>query len=182
MAYTIGIGVLIDGEQFNKLRAIELRLADKTGNTEGLGQPPHVTVKRPFSVETVSAISQVAVIMKEVSANFHPFVLKLKTHANFDREVLYAQVEENHTLTKLHRDLLEALSPLLPKENPLEGPDMIFHSTLAMGLSDKEYGQAEAELQKIVPEPLVCPIEKVGLFLGLDNDEHWVVIDEVLLA
>ena len=60
MKYTIGIGVLFDESTHNLIRDIELRLAKETKNFAGLGQPPHVTVKRPFDVDKIKDSSQAA--------------------------------------------------------------------------------------------------------------------------
>jgi hypothetical protein len=46
MSYRIGIGLLIDAPFYDKIRSLELEIAEATKNYAGLRQPPHEKVKK----------------------------------------------------------------------------------------------------------------------------------------
>lgn len=182
MTITVGVGALIEQEQFNILRNIELSLAVKTGNWYGLGQPPHIAIKRPFQMEK-ARLEYVQSAVRQVAQGFGRFSVRLSGCANFDKKVLYIQVGDNAMLFDLHDQLLTTLASLYKKSNQSKGPDMIFHSTLAMNLSPEEYEIASSEMKKLMPShPIVCDIKKIGVFLSVDNSRHWVVIGEYPLS
>ncbi len=185
MAYTIGIGVIIENPDYNRIRDIELNLANATGSFSGLGQPPHVTVKRPFVVDGLDDIQKAAKIMDKLAASTKAFKINLEGHKNFSDKVLYLEVVKNDHLNKIHEQLLAALEPLFPGSTGVfEGQKMIFHSTLAMDLSGKQFTVAEEALKHYDRKQLAfsVPIKKIGLFLGIDQETHWVIIKEASLA
>lgn len=176
MTYTIGIGVLIEGDQFNKLRSVELSLTDKTGNTSGLSQPPHITVKRPFDVADVNQIAIVRDTMRKIAEKTKCFNVRLSGTASFSRNVHYACPLPSEALIRLHKDLLDSLKSLGVEPNEFEADNVTFHSTLAMDLTESEFEIAAKEL-KSTEIDMDCLIGKIGLFLGLANNTNWVVID-----
>ncbi len=185
MPYTIGIGALIEGEANNNIRKIELGLADKIGNSKGLGQPPHISVKRSFTVPDLATIAQVEALMHEIAKKSRPFDVGLEGVGSFADKVLYLKVLANDSLQTMHQDYLNAFRPVLPESiGKLEGDKMVFHSTLAMGLTPEEFKEGKDYLD-IAPEEtytFTTSINKVGLFLGVDDNSHWVVINEIVLG
>lgn len=179
MSYALGIGALIEGPEFNTVRDIQLQLAAKTNSLNGLCQPPHVTVKRPFEVSSKEEVEAVIEIMDKVATACSSFEVRLKDFDSFGSHFIYANAEDGEALMNLHHDLMSALYLLKVAPDPFEGESMAFHTTLAMGLSKKEFKTAESELENLMPDkPIHCKIKKLGLLLGLDDASYWSVIKE----
>lgn len=179
MSFTIGIGALIENEPFNELREVALRLAIMTNNWCGLSQPPHVTIKRPFEVKDLATIKKVARDMEYIATAQAPFKLKLAGRKSFGQAVIYVPVADNQTLDKLHAQLLERLAPYYQETDKFEGSKMVFHGTLAMDLSSKEYKIGMSELQSSeLNTSFNIPVTTLGLFLGIDDLTQWVVIHQ----
>lgn len=184
MKYTIGIGTIFDESTYNSIRDIELKLANDTGNFAGLGQPPHVTVKRPFDVSNVEDIQKCLSIMSDLAARTKAFELELSGIGNFSDSVLYLRPTYSESLIAIHDDLVTEVESIFPGSKTMrEGDNMIFHSTLAMDLTARQFESAKQYLDSLTPEQLnfTARIKKVGLFLGIDNNTHWIVIAEEIL-
>jgi 2'-5' RNA ligase len=182
MKFTIGIGVLIEGDAFNSLRNTELRLRLKNGNADGLQQPPHVTVKRPFVVNE-EIFEHARSILHMTAQKFAPSQVKLTGESAFGTSVVFASVEPSEFLTRLHESLLKSLDTHGVQPDTFEGQNMVFHSTLAMNLTPDQFEKSQDILQNLrLTWPLICNVSKLGLFLAIDDDRHWIVIDEATLT
>lgn len=60
---------------------VNLSAPAESGNSLGLGQPPHVTVKRPFDVSTVDQIRECEAVMADFATRTQP----LLQHNSVDR-------------------------------------------------------------------------------------------------
>lgn len=114
MKYTIGIGVIFDESTCNTIRGIELNLANDTGNFAGLGQPPHVTVKRPFDVSSIEDIQKCQSILSGLAANTETFDLELSGIGNFSDSVLYLRPTYSKNLIAIHDDLVTEIESIFP--------------------------------------------------------------------
>lgn len=181
MKYTIGIGVLFDENSYNAIRDIELELSERTNNFSGLGQPPHVTVKRPFAVEGIEDIKKCESIMQDVATRAKSFQLELSGIGSFSNTVLFLRPEQNKNLEDIHDNLINEIESVFPSSKTVhEGDNMIFHSTLAMDLSPQEFHIAKNYMDSIPHEKLsfMVRVQKIGLFLGVDNNTHWITLSE----
>lgn len=184
MKYTIGIGVLFDESTHNLIRDIELRLAKETKNFAGLGQPPHVTVKRPFDVDKIKDIHKCQEIMNDLAARSKPFNLKFSGIGNFSDKVLYLHPIYNENLVTIHNELVDEIETIRPgSKGTREGENIKFHSTLAMDLTTQQFLVAEQYLGSLNLDLLnfTAQVQRIGLFLGIDHNTHWAVIAEKAL-
>ena len=183
MKYTIGIGALINGKWANRIRELELQVGDMVNNYTGLGQPPHVTIKRSFDVDGIKGIRKCEEIMSALAKDCAgTFNITFDGIGHFGESVLFLQVVPNDTLLSMHKKLLTSLEPIFPgSTGKIEDGNMVFHSTLAMGLELGQFNKAQHLLNQYPREDLsfIIPIQKLGLFLGIDDNTHWVVISEV---
>lgn len=181
MTYTIGIGALIEGDAFNCIRTIELDTANAIGSFQGLAQPPHVTVKRPFDVRDVASIKKTSQLMHAIASNTRSFELTLDGVNNFADKVWYLSVQKNEALAQLHNQCLDKLTPFFPDcKGVFEGENAVFHSTVTMDMTPEQFTLAEKYL-KSQPEDryvISAPVTKLGLFLGMNNNTHWVIVDQ----
>ena len=177
MSFTIGIGVLLEEAANNRLRELELLIAQATGNWTGLGQPPHVTIKVPFEVASMEDIHKTGVLMHRLAAQTKSFPVEIYGFGNFGEQVVYGVVKNSDEFTGLSNPLIDALISDDQKREYERGR-MIFHSTLGLKLNSREYKLA---IKKLEQETLQLSTRAVGLglFLGIDELKHWVVIDEV---
>ncbi|HVS58583.1 MAG TPA: 2'-5' RNA ligase family protein [Candidatus Saccharimonadales bacterium] len=176
MSFMIGIGVLLEEAATNRLRQFELRLAKESGNWSALRQPPHITVKVPFPVNSTADIDKVSGIMAALAERTDNFEIELQGFGNFGDTTLYAAVKNTHELLNLSDQLIEEFTePGEARER--EQRRMIFHSTVAKDLGTKEYEKARKYLQH-ESLALKARAQGLGLFLGIDNLQHWVVISE----
>lgn len=176
MSFTIGIGVLLEANANNKLRHLELLLVNETGNWSGLGQPPHVTVKVPFQVSTAQDVERASRIMADLASGTTSFDIELQDFGNFGDKVIYAAVKNPDKLLRLSNKLIdEFIAPGAARE--YERKRMIFHSTLAMNLSESQY-LAGTEILRETSLEIKTKVTGLGLFMGINNLQHWVVISE----
>ena len=181
MSFTIGIGAIIEGEQLNAVRNLELGAATETTNFSGLSQPPHVTVKRPFTVNSADDIEKAKAILSTIAESISPLEIQYEEFGNFGESTLFLAIKQNEALEELHTKLLTQLGEQFKAEAPFEGKEMVFHTSIATSLQP---GQLEVVKNTSVPQSLTVPftVRKVGIFLGLDNNKQWVVIFEKSLT
>jgi 2'-5' RNA ligase len=181
MSYTIGIGALLDTETFNLVRSLELDAALATRNYAGLGQPPHVTIKRPFQVATLDDVNKLCKLLSDTAQQTSAFNLSYSGLNNFGDSTLFLAVRPSKELQKLHESLLSTLKTMFKSAESLhEGKEMVFHTSVAVNL---EKGQLQTAKEKLRNDVAVsCTVRKLGLFLGLDNNTHWSIISEAELA
>lgn len=183
MPYSIGIGVLLEGVAFNELRALEMELAERVGNTNGLVQPPHITVKAPFSVPDYDTVRQVISAMEEIAERIPPFSIELNGFADFGGSVLFAKVTPNEEIRALHQHYLTRIEAIVPgARGQFEGDNVVFHSSIALGLNPPQFDNALKHLQQRWLRSYRRRVyaEKVGLFMNL-NDQ-WIVVHETQLC
>lgn len=181
MSYTVGIGALVDGETFNKVRSLELTIAAATGSYTGLGQPPHITVKRPFQIGSVDDIAKLQSLVADIARTTPAFTVVYGGLDNFDDTALFLAVAPSRNLEILHETLLSKLQTTFGSvEAPHEGTEMVYHTSVALGLQGGQAQQLVAKLDNSLPTS--CIIHKLGIFLGLDDNTHWSIISEIKLA
>lgn len=181
MSYRIGVGLLIDAPFYDKIRSLELQIAEATKSSTGLGQPPHVTVKRTFEVDSIADINKCTEIMGMIAEKHNPIPLSFQGIANFNKKVLYMQVAPSSLLRRIHKDLLTILeSSFSNARSALEADKMVFHTTLAMQLSSEQFNIAR-QITDALPTNatnFTSTAQRIGLFLGIDNNTHWVVLSD----
>lgn len=185
MSYRIGIGLLIDAPFYDKIRPLELEIAEATKNYAGLRQPPHVTVKRTFEVDSIADITKCAEIMGTVAEKYNPIPLSFHGVANFNEKVIYMQVAPSSPLRHMHKDLLTALeSKFSNARSTLEADEMVFHTTLTMQLSLEQFNIARQIADTLPTDAtnFTATAQRIGLFLGIDDNTHWIVLSEQKLG
>ena len=185
MSYRIGIGLLIDAPFYNNIRSLELEIAGATKNSAGLRQPPHVTVKRTFEVDSIADITKCAEIMGMVAKKYNSIPLSFQGIANFHKKVMYMQVAPSSPLRRMHKDLLTALELKFSNaRSTLEADEMVFHTTLAMELSSEQFGIARQIADALPTDAtnFTATAQRIGLFLGIDDNTHWIVLSDQKLG
>jgi 2'-5' RNA ligase len=181
--YNIGIGALIDDSTFTDIRAIELELATQTGNRSGLAQPPHVTIKSPFAVDSMAAIHRYRELMDSIAGKYPPIHLELSGAGTFLDTTVYLSVATNDALRQLHEELLALTLRHFPDaRGAFEGSEIVFHSTIAKELTPTQFTTANHLLTSMAPKNLQfnTTISRLGLLLQVDN--HWIVLAQKSLT
>lgn len=176
---SVGIGILLEGDVFNHARFVELELARVTGSNHGLVQPPHVTVKAPFSVPNLGAVQDVVTLMNSVAQKTKPFLMELDGFGNFAQSVIYLRVTPTPELVNMHDSYLRIIGEQFPhSRGSFEGAQAVFHSSVALGLTSEQCSMAEAHLQNsgLFKYRRTMLVRTVGLFLNLNN--QWIVVHE----
>ena len=185
MTYQIGIGALIEDESFNEIRALELEIYENTNDFKGLIQPPHITIKRPFVVNNLEELKEVIRIIQQISKTTYQFNIELGSVENFSQTVLYLSLVNIKEIFNLHLKLVELLREKFPSSiNEFDGDGVIFHTTVAMDIKAEIF---DIEKKLILPKAKTIlnkpvKINKLGLFLALDNETQWVVVFETPLT
>ena len=169
----IGFGILLEKEHFNYARRLELELRQWFGSNEGLKQPPHITFKAPF---TVNSMEPFANYLDELAATTHPFDVTVEGFGAFPPHVLYLDVEPNQELFALHTRVLEELdSAYQVPPGRFEGQQVKFHSTVAIGdPTENAFASAKAWLGENSPR-FSFTIKTFGLFYHLEPDGGWII-------
>lgn len=177
MTYKIGVGILLEDELHNQVREIQLRIADVTGNWQGLCQPPHITVKRPFEVASLHGLEHYSESITKATAELKPFEVKLATFGDFGGETLFVRAEaKSEELSDVHRHLV-SIAGAANTTDQFEGDVMVFHSTIARGLTKSQFDAAQHELKDIKLSANFT-VKRLGLLLDTGKGMHWAVIRE----
>lgn len=171
----IGYGLILPQDSFNISRNLEVELLLADNSEAGLTQDPHVTIKRPFVIDSRD-LAVFINYLEVLAARVSPFDLTFQGIGFFGTSTLYLKVKTNKKLTALHEMILADLRKLGVLPHAFEGPNVIFHSTLAMDLSESQFKIASAILEK---KPKICmsfTIAEIGLFLNVEGHNSWVVI------
>ena len=105
--------LLADTEAHNMVRKISWDFHQKY-HTGILSLPPHVSLKQPFPMESLSALER---YMDEFARSFEPFEVKLTeldvipiSHEDIEYGILWIDVQETEELRGLHNRLNEELN------------------------------------------------------------------------
>ncbi len=164
----MGIGLLIEDDAFNIVRDLQLTVSRTANNVNGLKQPPHITVKRPQTLNHPSEIDNMFAIVDDIAARHHQVDVTLDSIGNFTDKVMYLGIADTTELKQIHQQIAHSLTA-----QTTEQP--IFHATLAHGLTADQFAVAQKELKYIQAElPLKISLKKIGCFMEVDG--HWVVV------
>ena len=182
MKLIIGVGLLLEGESYNKIREIEQIFSTTISNDHGLFQPPHITIKRPFQVKSLEDIQDISKTIEKFCKKQKKIKLKLSGIKSFTEKAVYFQVLNDSKVRSIHEDLLLILrSKHSIKAEAFDGPKFVAHSTIAMELDEKQHNEIERKLiHKYNKLRIDTTISKIGLFLNID-DAHWIIIREYFM-
>lgn len=169
----IGIGLLVDGEAFNRLRELELIISNETSNELGLYQPPHITIKRPFESDKPT-FESAKKLLKEFARSANEFEIDLGIYKTFSNQVIYAYPDDTNIIL-LKNKLLGMLKKIGVEGDEFDTDKFIAHSTIGLDLSPNEYKIAESKLENHKNEVITTKISHVGLFLNIDK-RHWIIV------
>jgi 2'-5' RNA ligase len=170
----IGYGILLDGEIYNFMRKMELLLFDRYKIQKGLCQPPHITIKPPFTVDDISVYQT---YLDELCQKIEPFDIELEGFNSFGKKVIYLDVKKSSKLDEIYQTIF---SDIRSKFNPeIKKDDMVFHATLAYDdLNEESFDEAYEYLKSNFQPKFTMTAGKVGLFYQLVDDSGWIVIRE----
>ncbi len=183
MSYSIGVAALLEGKAFNIVRSLEVAINEKLPKASSLNQPPHVTIKRPFVVNTRQDIEHVSRLINLVVSDEKSFNIEYNGVDSFSDKALIMPLKKPLTeLKSLHRRLVGELSRFYDCRVNFEGDAMIYHTSLATNLKGRDIETAKAAIAEMtIPEGAVS-IDKIGLFLNTNNGSEWVIIEEIHLS
>ncbi|PIZ76436.1 hypothetical protein COY05_01100 [Candidatus Peregrinibacteria bacterium CG_4_10_14_0_2_um_filter_38_24] len=167
----IGYGIVLEGEIFNFMRDMELKLFQQYGFEKGMEQPPHITIKPPFEVEEIDSYMD---YLEEFCSKIDSFDVELEGFNSFSNKVIYLDVMKN--------DMLHKLNQIIMSDLKLESDEMIFHATLGYGdLSEEKFKDAFEYLKVNFKPKFKFRVSKIGIFLNLPNDAGWIIVKECSL-
>jgi hypothetical protein len=185
MKYSIGAGLILDQVQHNFVRNLELEITRNTNNSSGLCQPPHVTVKRPFTVGSTEDVVRYAAMVAQIAKETQPIELCFQEPASFSHSTVYlpAVATDGSVLMNLHRLLLDAANGAYSSaQDAYEGTAMVFHSSIALGLSEQQHLNTMKLLRDKVVSHEHFTLNRLGLFLSIDEGKNWIIVHESLLG
>ena len=129
--------LLADTEAHNMVRKISWDFHQKY-HTGILSLPPHVSLKQPFPMESLSALER---YMDEFARSFEPFEVKLTeldvipiSHEDIEYGILWIDVQETEELRGLHNRLNEELNQRFGSAPAdYDGDEYHFHMTVMLG-------------------------------------------------
>lgn len=127
------IALLLDHHVHNVARklAVEVHQTYQIGFA-GSQLPPHVSLKQPFSIPTLSAIEA---YVDQLAESIDPVALTFpRLGGPGNAPVLWLEVEETPILRSLHTRVNQEVAERFPgTQAPFDGPDYRFHLTIALG-------------------------------------------------
>lgn len=177
MKYRIGIGLLLPDLQFNFVRNIELNLHNSNEVTLGLSQPPHITIKRPFTLNSKGELD--SFIERLTHMCLKPCTVRYKEVTVFPDNTVYFSIEDNSDLHDLHKRTLDICKEFNIGPDELEGDNVIFHTSLALGLSDNQSRTALRSITLSGDELMPFKLSSVGIFMQLPSNGTWIIIHTI---
>lgn len=174
MPYRIGYAVLLDDASHNYARKMELDISERFQTRGGLRQSPHITIKPPFTVETLDPFIE---YFDQLARTTEPFEITLDGIDFFEPKVIFINVEKNHYLHDLHQKIVADLQTNQGIEpNPkTEGENVRFHSTLAVAdLTEENFYKAKEHLKDEHPR-FTFKASTLGFFYHLSPEEGWII-------
>lgn len=168
----IGIAILPPEDYSLFVRKQEIYLAKKYDTIQGLLQPPHVTVKWPFSVDSIWQFDDYC---KSLANDITPFEVRIEGYGFFEPKVIFLKVLPSDELVKLHLRILSDLRGKFGIEkNKFEGATQQFHTTLAYSdISEANFHKAKQELENVERPEWSFTFDSIGLFRF--SGEEWLV-------
>lgn len=174
MSHRIGYAVLLDDSSHNYARRMELDISKRFQTRGGLRQSPHITIKPPFTVETLDPFIEQ---FDQLARDTKPFEIELSGIDFFEPKVIFINVEKNQHLHDLHQKIITDLKVNHGIEpNPkTEGENVRFHSTLAVSdLTEENFYKAKEYLKDEKPH-FTFQATTLGFFYYLSAEEGWII-------
>lgn len=171
----IGYGVLLPVGPFNAVRELEVKLRNVCKSEAGLFQDPHVTIKRPFTIDRQS-LPVFLRYMKILSRKVKPFEISLQGIGFFGTSTIYLNVKPSRKLNDLHRMIVNDLRSRGIEASTFDSPHMVFHSTLAMDLTEQQFKKASGIISAMQEIKLTFTCTEIGIFLNIEGSDAWVVL------
>lgn len=174
MPYKIGYAILLDDASHNYARGMELDISQRFQTRGGLRQSPHVTIKPPFTVETLEPFIE---YFDQLAQTTEPFDIELNGIDFFEPKVIFLNVEKNQKLHTLHQRIISDLKANHSIDfNPkTEGENVRFHSSLAVSdLTEENFYKAKEYLKDEKPR-FTFRATTLGLFFYLGPEEGWII-------
>lgn len=167
----IAFVILLEGDEYNYVRRLQIRLYKLFNAKETLKLEPHLTIKYAFEISNLQLIEN---YFTELTSRTKPFEIKIKGIGSFESNVVFVDIEKNNMLTNLHLKILNDLKQRFSIErSEFEGKDLHFHTTLAYkDISNKTFQKIKKELKNEKPE-FAFKVNKLGIYLKLDPNENW---------
>ena len=180
----VGIAALFEDLVFNDLRDIELKLANLTGNWRALQQPPHTTLKRPFEIESLEEFALLKIKLDKLFQTVKEFEVSFGSVSAFGTGTIYQSICTHSDLRTLHQNIVSVLDELGIEYNlDFEADQFVHHTTLATSLAEVEFDSAYKYMcDNDILDNTSTTISKIGLFLNIDNNQHWVVVHEYSIS
>lgn len=168
----IGIAILPPEEYSVFVRQQEVALAKKYNTVQGLLQPPHITIKWPFSVEKLEPFERYC---ESLAKEMLPFEIGINGYGFFEPKVIFLKVSQNERLVGLHLKIISELKERYEiGPNAYEGKNQIFHTTLAYeDISEENFYRAKRELEGSAQPKISFTFDSIGLFRF--NGAEWTV-------
>ena len=144
--------VLLDDEVHNFIGRLQLAILDACGRGPVFHAVPHITLKLGFKVAHVEPFAR---YLDTLADSIGGFDICLRHLATFDEGVVYLAVEDNPSLERVRRRMLDDLSTrygIVP--HPIEDARFLFHATIAAGLSRAQIDALRPRLAE--PTPRFC--------------------------
>jgi 2'-5' RNA ligase len=171
--------ILLEGDEYNYIRKLQVRLHELFKTKETLKLEPHMTIKYAFETNNLSGIEK---YFDDLTSQIKPFKIKMNGVNFFEPNVAFVDFEKNEDLTNLHVKILNELGQqffIQPSE--FEGKDFHFHSTIAYKDIDKEtFIKIKNELETEKPQ-FTFNLHKLGIYLKLNPNEDWFLYKTSLL-
>lgn len=169
----IGFGIMLNEEIFNYSRSLELKLFNTFGAINGLRQEPHITIKAPFNVNSLSPYEE---YFDELTKIVTPFKIQFDGISTFPPNVIYINVVKDKNIFDLHHKIINDLNLRFKiTKNQFEGENRIFHTTISFTDNERGFDEQLKFLNNEKPN-FEFIFDTLGMFLYLGEKEGWIVI------
>ena len=142
--YKVGVACMLPADISDSIRLLELKIASQTANEQGLSQPPNITVKRPFEVDSLQILSEFCRQLRHLASNIQSPAISYCGIDTFPGGSVFMAVEQTDELIILHDKVLGLCADFGAIPDEFEGKNMVFHTSLALSLNTDQQSAAAA--------------------------------------
>jgi len=171
--HNVGIALLPQVDMAIEIRMRQSEISRKYNTVQGLLQPPHVTIKRPFIVDNISKIKNFCELLAKNNSAIHAIYEKYGFIGN---KIICLKLKKNKRIENLHKKIIKNLCKIYGAKiiDNMEGEQMKFHTTLAYGdLSETQCKLAQKNMKNFKSNSSMFELNQIALLRSVGDE--WVI-------
>lgn len=163
----------------NQAWKLKEHFRDRYNSKASLNSPPHITLFPPFKL--VKEEQELVEALKDIAANFNPFMVSLENFGAFPPRVIFIDVLRNPRMDLLQQKIKKII-PEFAQKDPKLNQDRPFHPHMTLAFRDLSKEDFKKAWQEFKEEELSYSWEAESFTLLRHNGNRWEEKQEIELG